>query len=148
MRPDFLHFLSSLLSPQPTMKQHLGYQVRGALHPGEADFYRQNPSVSGMAADDGMITLNPHSEGVNKNAVVMNEAFRLFMRSKGITPEFDLTPDQQQRFAGTAYGSNPDALKQSIAARVYSGDPSAQATPEQVEFVRKLKELLGGGTKP
>jgi len=122
-----------------------GYQVRPDLYPGEQSYFQSNPHVAGMASESGHVVLNPYSPpGVNHDAVARNEALRLLMRDRGIVPSFDLTDAQRSAFQGTAYGSNDDALKQTIAARIYSGDPSAQATETQRNW---LEVLMGGAER-
>jgi hypothetical protein len=121
-----------------------GYGIRDQLYPGEKTFFQGNPNVGGMASESGHIILNPYSpEEVNKDAVAKNEALRLLLRDRGVTPEFDLTDEQRQSFAGTPYASDDSALKSSIAGRIYSGDPSAKATPIQTEWLNKF--LMGIG---
>lgn len=123
----------------------LGYGIRKDLYPGESTYFQQNPNVAGMASDSGHVILNPYSPpGVNHDAVARNEALRLYMKDRGVVPSFDVTPEQQRAFQGTAYGSNPDALKQTIAARIYSGDPSARATEHQRNW---LEVLMGGAER-
>lgn len=113
-----------------------GYGVRSGLYPGEDSFFKSSPHVAGMAAETGDIVLNPYSPPeVNHGAVAKNEALRLLLRDLGTTPDFPLTDRQRQPFVGTPYGSDEPALKSSIAARIYSGDPSAQATPQQTQWV-------------
>ena len=94
-----------------------------------------------MAAEDNTIILNPYSSLSKKQlgAVAENEAIRLKMRQDEFAPEFEVTPDQVKFFEGTEYADNPTAMKQTILARVYSGDSSAKATPEQKQA---LKEYL------
>ena len=122
--------------------RRFGYSVRSKLHPGESAFFEANPNVSGMAAEDNTIILNPGvGPEVNTNAVIENEAFRLFLRDKNRIPEFGLSQEQIEAFQGTSYENNPDALRSTIAARIYSGDPSALATEEQREW---LKQFLSG----
>lgn len=92
-----------------------------------------------MASKSGEIVLNPYADSsVNKDAVAQNEAFRLYLRNKKIKPKFSVTKEQRKIFAGTIYEKNEDALKATIAARIYSGDPSATATIEQRKWVRKI----------
>ena len=123
----------------------LGYKIRDSLHPGEDDYFRKNPHVTGMAAETGDIILNPYAPAnVNKNAVAKNEALRLFMRDKNINPNFAITPEQRAQFSGTPYGSDDNALRQTIAARIYSGDPSALASEEQKQFTNMLIQQARG----
>lgn len=116
---------------------HLGFKVRDVLYPGEDSYFKAYPGVAGMAADDGSIILNPYSTGINRQAVIKNEALRLYMRKNNMVPSFKITPEQQTAF-GDKYSNNPAALRQTIAARIYSGDPSARATPEQQEYVNNM----------
>lgn len=121
-----------------------GIEYRERLYPGEMDFFRKNPNVAGMAADDNKIILNPYSKlsDKEKQAVMMNEASRVHMRRGTVpAPEFDLTKEQQENFKG--YSAKIDDVRQTIAARILSGDPSAgNPTPEQLQYVQKLKSSL------
>lgn len=103
-----------------------GYPVRPPYH-GEDDFFRRNPHVGGMAADDGQITLNPYSRlsAAEKQAVARNEAIRLHQRDLGMRYTFPLTKAQRRSFAGSAYETNDDAARQTLIARALAGDPSA-----------------------
>lgn len=104
----------------------------------ELAYFRSQPSVAGMASEDGKIVMNPFApETVNRDAVRRNEAFRLLLRKRNVQPEFQLTEAQKARFTGTAY-EDERFLKQTIAARIYSGDPSAEATEEQKRWVREF----------
>lgn len=105
----------------------------------ELEFFKANPHVGGMAAEDNAVILNPHSPLTDpqKRAVAVNEAARVVMRKEArLRPDFDLTPEQAKAFAN--YGS-PDDQKATIAARIFSGDDSAlNVTPEQKAFVDRL----------
>jgi hypothetical protein len=123
-----------------------GYPVRQAL-PSEHNYFFANKNVGGMAADDGSIVLNPYSplSQPELSAVARNEGARLYMRETGVKPDFELTPQQKQSFAGTAYGApaNADAAKASIIARALSGDPSAgDLTPQQRAWVDRIGPQL------
>lgn len=128
----------------PTKEQQVadpmfGYKIRGSLHPGENDYFKSNPHVTGMAAETGDVILNPYSSNdINKNAVARNEALRLWMRDNSVTPDFQVTPQQRNNFVGTSYENDDPALRQTIAARIYSGDPSAAATDEQRAYVDQM----------
>lgn len=136
-------FLSAVAPGTPD--DMLGYKIRDSLHPGEDDYFRKNPHVTGMAAETGDVILNPYAAaGVNKQAVAKNEALRLFMRDKNINPSFAITPEQRARFAGTSYGSDDNALRQTIVARIYSGDPSANASDEQTQYTNMLIQQARG----
>jgi hypothetical protein len=135
-------------SIRPTQEGELpfGVKQRTKLYPGEDEFFRANPKTSGMAADDEAVILNPYSglSPQESQAVARNEAARVHMRKKDLTPTFDVTPEQRSQFKGTVYEKDERALRQTIAARIFSGDPSAKdATPEQRAFVaRNLTDVL------
>ena len=113
----------------------LGYKIRTNLFHGEDEYFRKNPKVGGMASfETGDIILNPYADpSINKTAVAMNEALRLKMNDEGFVPDIDISDEQKDFFKGTAYEGNDDAIKQTIFARIYSGDPSAKATQKQME---------------
>jgi hypothetical protein len=100
----------------------------------------------GMAADDDMVILNPYStlNEREKQAVLMNEAARVHMRKRNIEPpRYDLTPEQTEAFKNYG-GGDADAMRQTLAARILSGDPSAgKATPEQQEYANLLRSFMG-----
>ena len=83
--------------------------------------------------EDGSIILNPYSPLDKKSlsAVAKNEALRLKMHRDEFIPDIKITPEQRRFFKGTEYATNQQAMKQTILARIYSGDPSARATKEQ-----------------
>lgn len=130
-------------------KMYYGYRVRDKLYPGEDEYFRNNPSVAGMAAEDGNIIFNPYAKNVNFDAVGKNEAARLWMRENKVVPDFDVTDEQRAAFRGTAYENNENALKQTISARVISGDPSAGAiTPSQQAWSDQLINNLSNQQTP
>jgi len=122
-----------------------GIGYREQLFPGEDDYFRKNPHVAGMAAEDDRIILNPYSKisEAEKRAVMLNEAARVHMRRGLMTaPRFDLTPEQTERFGN--YSKNLDDIRQTIAARILSGDPSAGApSPDQLNYVQQLRQFMG-----
>jgi hypothetical protein len=122
-----------------------GIGVREQLYPGEEEYFKANPHVTGMAADDDKIIMNPFSKlkDNERQAVMMNEAARVHMRNKMIdAPNFELTPTQTEKFG--SYSKDPNDIRQTIAARILSGDPSAgDATPEQQEYVSRLRQFMG-----
>lgn len=124
--------LEITLIKENEMGDYYGYKVREQLYGGEDEYFRNNPHVSGMAAEDGNIIFNPYSKGVNFDSVGKNEAARLWMRENKVEPKFNLTEAQKAAFRGTEYENDEAALKHSIMARIISGDPSAgQVTPMQ-----------------
>jgi hypothetical protein len=112
----------------------------------ETTYFKANPQVAGMAAEDGRIVINPFSalKPHELNAVKLNEAARVHMR-KGSPPEFELTPEQEKFLSSTTYKNAPDVdRKSTIAGRILSGDPSAgKATPQQLEYIRALRDSMG-----
>jgi hypothetical protein len=122
-----------------------GVGRRETLYPGEDEYFKNNPHVAGMAAEDDQIIINPYSKlsEKEKDAVILNEAARVHMR-KGLmdAPRYELTPEQTERLKG--YSSNMDDIRQTLAARILSGDPSAgKATPEQLEYAQRLRRFMG-----
>lgn len=122
--------------------------IREKLYPGEDAYFRQNPSVAGMAADDDRVILNPYSTlgPAEKRAVALNELARIAMRRQPtLGPTFSLTPEQEAMLAGTTYANAaPQERAATVAARILSQDPSAgQPTREQMEFVAKLRRAMG-----
>jgi GH24 family phage-related lysozyme (muramidase) len=113
-----------------------GYEVRDPYDI-EHSYFRSNPRVAGMAADDNRITLNPYSglTPQQQDAVARNEAARLYMREQKFQYDFDPTPEQTKSFAGTAYAGDANAMRSTLLARILSGDASAGAyTPRQKEW--------------
>jgi hypothetical protein len=112
----------------------------------ELDYFKKNPHVAGMAAEDDKIILNPYStlKPQEREAVKLNEAARVHMRRGMLpAPRYELTPEQEKAFS--AYGTgNIDDIRQTLAARILSGDPSAlKPTPEQLEYVKQLRQFMG-----
>lgn len=104
-------------------------------HPSELEYFKKNPNVTGMAAEDNSVILNPFSSlsKSQKEAVIKNEKARIYMRSSGTKPDFKLTDKQRKLFIG--YGTEEE-IKETIAARILSKDPSAgDITDEQVKWV-------------
>ena len=116
-------------------------------YPSEDAYFRQNPNVAGMAAEDNAITLNPYASlsDDEKMAVAKNEAARVWMRDPAFAPFFDITEDQAGFLGGTSYaGAGIQDRRATIAGRLFSGDPSAGAgTDEQLEFIRQLRAAMG-----
>ncbi len=108
----------------------------------ELEFFRRRPDVAGYAADDDCVVLNPFADlsVEQRSAVAVNEAARIVMSSGGPRPTFDLTEEQRHMFVG--YGQ-PQDIKETVAARLFAGDPSAgKPTQEQVEFVDLLRVFV------
>jgi len=120
----------------------------------ERNYFSANPQVAGMATEDGKVVLNPFS-GLSRgesDAVRTNELARLLMRDNpAYKPAFGaLTPQQSQNLLSTTYANAPEQTQQeTIAARLFSGDPSGGvATPEQDQFVNALRAYFGARGAP
>lgn len=120
----------------------------------ELAWFRQNPQVGGYAAGDNRVVVNPYNSlsPAENEALIRNESARIFMRlrhsSRPTAESFPLTEEQR----GYAYPSSPppmrpeQALRESMAARVLTGDPSAgQVMPEQRAFAAELEARMLAG---
>jgi hypothetical protein len=121
-----------------------GIPLRSKLFPGEEQYFRNNPHVAGMAAEDNQIVMNPYSR-LSKgelDAVMQNEAARVHMRTGTVAPpRFALSPEQENAFK--SYSNDPIDRASTIAARILSNDPSALApTAEQLEYVNQLRRAM------
>ena len=99
--------------------------------------------MAGLAAEDGTVVLSPYAELSDKQmqVVALNEAARVFMmQNRILRPTFKLTKKQKEKFA--SYGP-VQAVKETIAARILSGDPSAlNSTRAQLLFVKRLRRAM------
>ncbi len=124
-----------------------GHYGIGKRNPNESEdeYFKKNPHVTGMAADDNKIIINPYSSlsDKEKQAVILNEAARVHMRTGMVKPpRFALTPKQEREFAH--YSPNPEDRAATVAARILSGDPSAlKPTSEQMDYVDYLRAFMG-----
>lgn len=130
----------------PIPQSVYGYAVRNP-HKSEDTWFAMNTNVTGMAAEDGRIVLNPYSglSDENKAAVAKNEAIRLFMRENKVDPKFRVTPEQVKFFTGTEYGKpgNEGFMRQTLVSRILTGDPSAgNATEEQRKVAQDIMQQL------
>lgn len=116
-------------------------------YPSEDAYFKENPQVAGMAAEDDKVIINPYSplSEKEKDAVRVNETARIFMRNN-LKPDFELTPEQDKFLETTTYkNASPEERKSTIAARILSGDPSAgKPSKEQLAFIEKLKKAMRG----
>jgi hypothetical protein len=128
-----------------------GIGVREQLEPGEDSYFKENPHVAGMAADDDKIITNPYSKlkEDEMRLLMMNEAARVHMRRNFERPNFEITQEQLDRPLGGGmlmkdYSQDMNDIRQTLAARILTGDPSAgNATPEQQEYVARLRSFMG-----
>jgi hypothetical protein len=124
-----------------------GYEIRDP-YDSENSYFKENQHVTGMAADDGRIILNPFSglSPESQRRVAGNEATRLHMREKGYEFDFPVPQADQAPFKGTVYADpeNLHHLQSTIIARGVVGDSSAgEITPEQQVWVDRIKaEML------
>ena len=116
----------------------------------ELEWFRLNPHVGGYASfEDGHVVVNPFNTLTpeENEALIRNESARLFMRKHHqARPTFETTPQQRQmnypQYAAPAHPQQ--SLRETVAARAVSGDPSAgNITPEQASFVEELKARMG-----
>ena len=109
----------------------------------EQKFFKSRPDVAGMASE-GAVVLNPYStlSPQEKEAVAINESARIIMQQRPeYQPKFGITPQQEAQFSN--YGS-PQDVRDTIAARLISGDPSAgRPTFEQNEISRRIARFMG-----
>jgi hypothetical protein len=117
---------------------------------GELDYFRKNPSVAGMATEDNKVIINPFTalNEQQKQAVALNEAARVWMRTKKeYAPDFSLTKQQEQFLDTTTYrNASKSERMATVAARLLSNDTSAGApTAEQSLFVARLRMAMFGG---
>lgn len=109
----------------------------------ELKYFKQNPHVSGMATEDEKVIINPYSNLTDeqKQSVYQNESTRLHLRKKTNKPEFEITDKQKQFFKN--YSDNPKDVRDTIIARIISGDESAgDVTEEQKKFASSIKKEM------
>jgi hypothetical protein len=124
------------------------YSERG-LYPVEEKLFKERTDVAGMATEDNRVIINPYSPISKdmKDLVRTNETARLAMRNGYPRPDFELTPKQQEFYStiqnGKPYSEDLQDIKETIAARVMTGDDSAQDyTKEQEMYADKLFDVL------
>lgn len=122
-----------LLSDYPVRRPYLS----------ELEYFKNNPHVAGMAAEDNSVILNPFSSLLpdEQKAVILNETARLYMRNNEMAPDFPVTQEQQGLLGN--YGS-PTDIRSTIAARTLSGDPSIAPTQAQKQFSDLLRMRMFG----
>jgi hypothetical protein len=118
----------------------------------ELDYFDKNRNVTGMAAEDNKIILNPYSSlnEQQKDAVIKNEATRILIRTGQVEkPNFDLTEEQNKALNNTTYkNASEDDRRATIAARLLTGDTSGQdATEEQMNYISKLSDIFNKDNK-
>ncbi len=110
----------------------------------EQEFFRNRPDIAGMArADNSGVVLSPFFKGsaAARQSVITNESARIFMRTRGVRPDFDLTEEQAERFE--SYSPDLQDKRETVAARILAGDPSSGTpTKSQKEFIKKLRQRI------
>jgi hypothetical protein len=116
----------------------------------ELQYFKANPSVTGMMTSDEKVILNPFSNlsKQEQNAVYQNEAIRLHLKKNNYEPKFELTPQQREFFKGTPYEKDETAAKHSILARILTGDPSVGTlTKEQKSAAESIAQEVNKPTE-
>ena len=119
------------------------WKVREELYDGEDAYFKTNPHVGGMAAEDDTVILNPYSKlsKEEKEAIVQNEKARLTMRNGYPRPNFDLTEEQAKAFGN--YSPDIQDQKETVVGRILSGDPSqGEITKQQKQYAEELKRFM------
>jgi len=135
--------------PQAASSSVSGVPIRSPF-PGEMEYFKKNPNVAGMAAEDNKIILNPFSKNSEdqQKSVAANEAARVWMRTKKEhAPSFRTTPQQDKYLDSTTYkNASEQDRRDTIAARIISGDSSAgKPTQDQLDFVEILRSAMSAG---
>ena len=144
--PLFKNYKSKMYDPNVDYFQEGGTNYNFPerdLYEGEDEYFRNNPHVGGMAAEDNYIIINPYSKlnDEERDAIRRNESARLAMRNGHPRPEFNLTPEQKEAFKN--YSQDEQDQKETLVGRVISGDPSAgEITPEQQQYANQLSKLI------
>ena len=113
------------------------------LYPEEDEYFRNNPHVGGMVAEDNHVIINPYSKlkDYEKDAIRQNEGARLAMRNGHPRPTFNLTDEQKEKFKD--YSNDEQDQRETIIGRIISGDPSVgKVSPEQQAYADELSKLL------
>lgn len=111
--------------------------------PSERWFFSKHPTVSGMAAADYRVVLNPYSKHnrLEQACVVTNEFARIAMwRFNRLRPYFLISRRQRLQFKG--YGTDQD-IRETIVARLITNDPSVpHPSPSQKRAADKLRVVM------
>ena len=98
-----------------------------------------------MATEDDAVAINPFSPLPPEalDVVRANERARVYMGMLRDRPRVMLSPSQRSDFAD--YSPNEQDIRETILARLYSGDQSAgsPANAGQRAWVARLREILG-----
>jgi hypothetical protein len=134
------------IAPGGLLGHTFGGVPKRAPYESELSFF-QNSGVPAYSSEDGAVVFNPfvHLDPAARRSLEMNEAARVWMSRNQLRPSFSLNPFQQSALSGTHYANaSEDARRETVAARLLSGDPSVGApTPEQDAFVKRLRYAMG-----
>jgi hypothetical protein len=131
------------------------YPERKELYPGEEKLFRERPDVGGMAAEDNKVIINPWSplSDEQKDYVRINETSRLWMRNmeESERPHMRIRRSQKKLFStiqnGKPYSDDPQDIRETIIARVITGDESAgKTTRKQRKYAERLKSKIESDT--
>jgi hypothetical protein len=121
--------------------------------PSVDSYFKKNPQVAGMvtgAGANGMpkempagYQINPYNENMkvpaNRQAVIANESIRNQMNQTKYAPSFEIPKEQIEWSKGLgAYATNIPALRQTIVARLATGDNVPNATPQEIAEAKKF----------
>ena len=134
------------------------YPVVSADEEGLDPYLKANPQVSGLAWGGGMngsdpqsrraIVLNPYSNLTPRQSegVRHNEHIRHQMNESGWKSSFAITPEQQEwsKQLG-AYANNPAALRETMIARLATGDFVPTPTSEQKQIANTFGSPMPAG---
>jgi hypothetical protein len=133
--------------------QHTPYPMREP-YPTETAFFLGNPTVAGMAAEDGSIIFNPtwaeKATPQQKQGLYYLEASRHHMKTDDAWKDIKFTPEQEKYFKSMGdqyYSKLGDSTKQTLVSRLLVGDeiPDAPYTEEQQKIADKIWSNM---TKP
>ena len=129
------------------------------------DYFKNNPQVAGMAWGAGLngsdkndprsVIVNPYNQYMkdpaNRQGLIQNEVIRHKMDESSYSPDLKLTPEQQQfRKSLGAYAQDDNAFKQTLIARILTGDAmidpvsnkSVKPTQEQIAEAQRFKQSI------
>jgi hypothetical protein len=146
------------------MRESLPYPERTADELGLTDYFRANTNVAGMAWGGGMnnspkdeprvVVANPFNPYMTNptayQGLLKLEASRHLMDEQGYSPQFDITPMQQEwrktlgkEESGKAYAEDDLAFKRSIVSRlIVNSSEVPDPTPKQRAAAEYIMQQL------
>ena len=130
------------------------YPVVKASDVGLDDYFKKNTNVAGMAWGGGLngspkeqqrsVVINPYSPNLKNeqavNSLISNERIRHSMDESQWEGDFDITPEQKKWAKNLgAYANDEKALRQTIVARIASGDRVPNPTKDQLMAAQQFK---------